>query len=68
MSDLATARAVAVQWRYRTVIARWLCRRLPSYCDRVDELCEQLLEEMPVEQLKSRTLLAESNIGVVHVL
>ncbi|CAE7734699.1 unnamed protein product [Symbiodinium necroappetens] len=29
---------------------------------------QQLLEEMPVEQLKSRTLLAESNIGVVHVL
>ncbi|OLQ15071.1 hypothetical protein AK812_SmicGene739 [Symbiodinium microadriaticum] len=29
---------------------------------------QQLLEEMPVEQLKSRTRLAESNIGVVHVL
>ena len=50
------------------MISRWLGRRLPGYGDRVDELCEQLLEEMPVEHLKSRTVLAETTIGVVHVL
>ena len=68
MSDLATARAVTVQNRYRAVMARWLGRRLPGYGSRVDELCEQLIKEMPVEYLKSRTVLADSTIGVVHLL
>ena len=68
MSDLATARAVTVQNRYRAVMARWLGRRLPGYGSRVDELCEQLIEEMPVEHLKSRTVLADSTIGVVYLL
>mmetsp|Transcript_27438 Transcript_27438/g.38559 ORF Transcript_27438/g.38559 Transcript_27438/m.38559 type:complete len:213 (+) Transcript_27438:149-787(+) len=68
MPDHAASRASNVQDYYRTQIARWLCRRLPSYCNRVDEVLEQLLEEMPVEQLQSRTVLAEGTLGLVHVL
>ena len=68
LSDLATARSATVQCRYKSLIARWLGRRLPKYSDRVKELCEQLLEEMPMEHLKSRTFLADSTIGLVHVL
>ena len=75
LTSLALSRAVLFPqvlfrsaMRYKSVIARWLGRRLPKYSDRVNELCEQLLEEMPVEHLKSRTFLAESTIGLVHVL
>ena len=53
---------------FRTGINAWLCRRMPDIFDRVGELVQLLLDELPLQHLASRTAAADSTLGVVHVL
>ena len=53
---------------FRTEINAWLCRKMPGVFDRVGELVQLLLDELPLQHLASRTAAADSTLGVVHVL
>ena len=41
---------------------------MPDIFDRVGELVQLLLDELPLQHLASRTAAADSTLGVVHVL
>ena len=68
MTDLPEQRSQNVQNRYRIAIANWMCRRLPDYGERIKEVCHRILDELNLESLTSRSIMAHNTLGIVHLI